>query len=197
MHPFCIQDNLLQKKIRELQGFRVEDYEMNLELPIIADEDVSGDLNGWEFDIKLQDYTQAMKYGCQFSEYSKSMLEGIPFFEKSCGEGTSSELLTPLNSPNKHAMFKSRTLQHSRPSRYNLPKRGGKVSVVCEKHRNDPEYCCSNKKLDTQKMLLCDFCLGWYHAKCEKVSGTDTASLDNYKCTNCVDWLDRYEKLFK
>ena len=134
-----------------------------------------------------------------FGDLNKSLLENVAFFEKHCGSGSSSELLTPSGSPSKSAQFKlkGKNLQNTRPSRFNLPLRGGKIYVVCENHRNEPEFCCLNKKLDSQKMLMCEFCLMWYHAKCEQVSGSDIAGLENYKCTNCVDWSQKYDSIFK
>lgn len=45
-------------------------------------------------------------------------------------------------------------------------------------------------------MLLCDYCLLWYHAKCEDVSVSMVDNIDSYKCHNCNNWLLKQERLF-
>ena len=69
--------------------------------------------------------------------------------------------------------------------------------MVCEEHRNDTVFCCENKNLDAAQMLMCEFCLCWYHAKCEQVSGTAMDDLESFKCRSCVDWQQKYETVFK
>ena len=46
-------------------------------------------------------------------------------------------------------------------------------------------------------MLLCEFCLNWYHLKCEQVSGKDMDAIQNFECSNCKDWGAKYEQVFK
>ena len=45
-------------------------------------------------------------------------------------------------------------------------------------------------------MLMCEYCLLWYHAKCEEVSGGILDELETYKCSYCNDWEGTRNKDF-
>ena len=44
---------------------------------------------------------------------------------------------------------------------------------------------------------MCEYCLQWYHSKCEKVSGGLLNEIDSYHCSYCKEWDQRYIKNFK
>ena len=47
-------------------------------------------------------------------------------------------------------------------------------------------------------MLLCDYCLKWYHAKCEEVVGSDNIEMSqSFKCANCTAWQEKFDNVFK
>ena len=94
-------------------------------------------------------------------------------------------LLTENDSPSELYAFRGKMQNNKRPSRFNFPVRGGKVNIICENHRNDPVHCCDNKNLKSAEMIMCEYCLLWYHWKCEELSGAALEEIENYKCSFC------------
>ena len=46
-------------------------------------------------------------------------------------------------------------------------------------------------------MLLCDYCLKWYHTKCEEYAGSNVTQSEVFKCSNCKSWKEKYDQIFK
>ena len=44
---------------------------------------------------------------------------------------------------------------------------------------------------------MCDYCLLWFHSKCEEVSGGILNEIDSYKCSYCTDWEYKIRTDFK
>jgi hypothetical protein len=78
-------------------------------------------------------------------------------------------------------------------SKVNLPMRGGKVSVVCHDHRNEPKLCtCTggNKSL-SNKIVQCSYCQMGYHYNCIGVTLKEIREQGFYACEKCKKWGDK------
>ena len=105
------------------------------------------DMAGWDFEFKLQDYTQVKLLSAAFNRYKEPLLRNIDYFADYIGKENVNELKTPPGTPSKNKTNKVNQQSNKAPnsycankypSRINLPLRGGKVNVICEEHRNDP-----------------------------------------------------------
>lgn len=66
------------------------------------------ELQGWEFEFKLQDYTQVKTASSLYNEMNKSLLAKPEYFEEIYGRDGMQDLVTPKGSPSKQQAFKAK-----------------------------------------------------------------------------------------
>lgn len=120
---------------------------------------------GWEVEYRLQDYTMQQNYSEDKDTFKT--IKFPTFFKNNLMIRTFDEELQEGNAESKHRRTQSKnTLVRDKKedalcvrvgnklhSKVNLPMRGGKISVVCHDHRNEPKLCtCTggNKSLSNK-----------------------------------------------
>lgn len=75
-------------------------------------------------------------------------------------------------------------------SKFNLPMRGGKVSVVCKDHRSELKICWCEDSNESKKLIQCDHCKMWYHCNCVGISKSEANENAVFSCKKCIDWAE-------
>ena len=112
------------------------------------------------------------------------MLDHLPYFDAHfSGRGDMMFLTTNEEEQISDVYaYGGKTQKNKQPSRINYPIRGGKINVVCEEHRNESTVCCDNKYLQNSNVVMCEYCLIWYHYKCEGITQKDLNAIESFKC---------------
>ena len=61
---------------------------------------------GWDFEVKLQDYTQVKLLSAAFNRFKEPMLRNSEYFADYIGKENCCELKTPAGTPNKNKINK-------------------------------------------------------------------------------------------
>jgi hypothetical protein len=113
---------------------------------------------GWQFDLYLQDYTHDKAYSRAMDSHYQITPRGYFIWKYP-------KIITNHKVKEKESNFCFGKRHHSR---VNFPKRGGKVSLRCEDHRQAPKICnCSLDSEARQKkkivIITCNSCKRPFH----------------------------------
>lgn len=60
---------------------------------------------------------------------------------------------------------------------------------MCEEHKARTKHCiCDNAYNESKILIMCDYCLMWFHGKCLGLSSKDIKEIGSYSCKKCNDW---------
>ena len=66
------------------------------------------ELSGWDFEFKLQDFTQVKLLSAAFNQYKTPLLRNVDYFSQYIGKENFNQLATPEGSPVKKDIVKTK-----------------------------------------------------------------------------------------
>ena len=116
------------KEVKEANGDEDEDVAMKSAAELSDPEQIEG----WCFEYKIEDFSSIKHIASAFQHLFVPMLEHYSFYEEHLETKVN---ITTLNTADDCISdtfaFKGGVQKNYRPSRFNLPVRGGRLSIIC------------------------------------------------------------------